>query len=771
MQDKFIIITDNKIKENYLKNNHNLEPITFYSLKGFIKEFYGYLKKEAYKYLHDNYNYDYFFIESISNIFSFIDLNQEYKNEELNKLRLIKKDLINNELYKQNEVFKSLIKNRKIKIVNQVKTKLLAKLITDLKKLTEVIIIDDYKEYPHKEIKVYLDQESELRSAFNYICHDLKNIALNKIHFVNLNDSYLSILKRLSSNYKIPLNMKSEFNITTTKDIKYFLNNLDLNIEELLNNIKPEFAKIIVDIVNEYELDINKLANYKELLTLELKKHKYNNIKYEDAINISEELSFYEDDEYVFLFDFNQNYPKMKKEDGYLTDVLKEELGLDSTESENDSQINYLQQLIKNVKNLELSMPKMEGGINNSLSFLNNELNYKLQKINEVSYGYSKLEDIISFSYLLDDYYNYNISSELLLKYDLTELNYLSYDNKFKPFTNDFILTHQPTKDLFLSYSSIKTYFLCPFYYYCERILKLNDFKANMQATLGTYAHSLLENSYNKDFNYEEVKELLVEKFSNKEKFYASLLDEVVKNLILFNQEFESQSDLKKYKLEEEFKIFLDGICFYGKIDKFYYLETEDTIYIMIVDYKTGADKPSLDNLNDGLNLQIPSYLYLINNYKAFSGKKIKPLGLFLQKVNVNLIDTLKDIEKERRKSFKFKGYVTNNKEDLVKIDKTFNNSDYIESLKTLNSGEFAKYSKVFDDNDIESMLALMPQLLNKVLEATKNFNFPIKPLILDKTNISCAFCPYNNICFKTPKDNYYLKKDPFKKDGETNVD
>ena len=64
-----------------------------------------------------------------------------------------------------------------------------------------------------------------------------------------------------------------------------------------------------------------------------------------------------------------------------------------------------------------------------------------------------------------------------------------------------------------------------------------------------------------------------------------------------------------------------------------------------------------------------------------------------------------------------------------------------------------------------------MPQLLNKVLEATRNFNFPIKPLILDKTNISCAFCPYNNICFKTPKDNYYLKKDPFKKDGETNVD
>ncbi len=36
MQDKFIIITDNKIKENYLKNNHNLEPVTFYSLKGFI---------------------------------------------------------------------------------------------------------------------------------------------------------------------------------------------------------------------------------------------------------------------------------------------------------------------------------------------------------------------------------------------------------------------------------------------------------------------------------------------------------------------------------------------------------------------------------------------------------------------------------------------------------------------------------------------------------------------------------------------------------------
>ena len=51
--------------------------------------------------------------------------------------------------------------------------------------------------------------------------------------------------------------------------------------------------------------------------------------------------------------------------------------------------------------------------------------------------------------------------------------------------------------------------------------------------------------------------------------------------------------------------------------------------HAIITDYKTGNVTATLDNLNYGLNMQLPVYLYLIKN----SNLGYNVMGIYLQKL------------------------------------------------------------------------------------------------------------------------------------------
>ena len=52
------------------------------------------------------------------------------------------------------------------------------------------------------------------------------------------------------------------------------------------------------------------------------------------------------------------------------------------------------------------------------------------------------------------------------------------------------------------------------------------------------------------------------------------------------------------------------------------YTQIDDEIYAVLIDYKTGKDVLSLDNVEDGFHLQLPAYMYLLSCYEPFQGKK-----------------------------------------------------------------------------------------------------------------------------------------------------
>ena len=58
------------------------------------------------------------------------------------------------------------------------------------------------------------------------------------------------------------------------------------------------------------------------------------------------------------------------------------------------------------------------------------------------------------------------------------------------------------------------------------------------------------------------------------------------------------------------------GIRFKGIIDKIMYEKFNGETIVCIVDYKTGNPNLNLKNVQYGLDMQLPVYIYLFKNFK-----------------------------------------------------------------------------------------------------------------------------------------------------------
>ena len=159
----------------------------------------------------------------------------------------------------------------------------------------------------------------------------------------------------------------------------------------------------------------------------------------------------------------------------------------------------------------------------------------------------------------------------------------------------------------------MNNFFLCPFKFYIENILKINKRENTFPILIGNLFHHILQNLYNDDFNLDTL-------FTNylkdidltpKEIFFVKKLKDIIKQDIEVikmqdnNTEFKTKQTEKRITLQKT-----NNIKFTGIVDKISELDN----YIIITDYKTGTPNTTLDNIEDGLNMQLPVYIYLIKN-------------------------------------------------------------------------------------------------------------------------------------------------------------
>ena len=725
-----IIICKKGFKEQFLKLNI-LKPVKLMTPTEFIKKLYFTYDESAILYIMKKYNIKYDIAKMyLENIYYVEDTL--YDIEKLDFLVNLKKELISNSLLIYNKLFQEYVKNVDIILYDIRPNNYLLKALSNLKYKE---VKRNYNNYSHEIIKFHKINEEVEYVAYNIASLIDSGISPLKIYLTNVDKSYYNTINRIFPLFNLKVNLNNQVNLVSFPLVREFLKLISsFTIKESLDklNQKDPIYNELVKVINKYLIydDIN-------LIIHKIKTSTIPETSYDGAINIIDYLDHISDDtEYIFFLCFNDGQvPISYKDTEYITDSIKKYLNLEDTRVLNK----YLRiDIIKNlsdIKNLTITYKEKDDKKTYYKSTLSDYFKEVPANINK-EISYSKKLNQIKLASCYDEYIKYGYKSKdftyLLNNYSI---NYFSYNNKYTHIKRDL-------DKLKLSYSKMQNYNKCAFKYYLTDILKLDIYEENFSTVIGSMVHFVLEQCLsNNETDIDKYVTIFIgdKTFTKKENFFLEKYKECIREL------------LNEIKLEKEYTIFKDAmyekkieidygnnISFIGIIDKVLYYQDDDTTYVALIDYKTGADQITLKYLKYGLNIQLPIYLYLSSKLNL---KNIVYSGFYLQKFNIT------------EKDYRLIGYSNSDKAVLERFDREYYNSKIIKGMKTKNDGSFYKSAKVLSNDEIKEITDITESQIKNVIENIQNNNFDINPKISEGKNISCTYCKFKDICFVTKLD------------------
>lgn len=755
---EYILITPNKIKNKIIeivRSKYYNYNIKFMSLEEFVKKYiFDYDNKTIY-YLMKEYGIN--LSSALVYINNLYYISDKLDNNKMNILKEMKEYLDNNKLLIYNDRFREYIKDKEIYIYGY----------DYLDKYTLSILKDlNYKviDYKYRDNNIYNIYE------FNYIDDEVifvidriyellrKKIDIKKIKLI-ISNEYKEVIYRLFKIYNLPISMKkrSIYSIKVVKDVLSDLDNIDNNLDIIKDDdIKDKVVKVL----NNYSF-INDKEDVRELIINDLKNTYLD--EGSSGIKICNINDYFEDDDYVFLLGFNkENIPVLYKDNEYFSDKEKEILGYDTSNELNINKKIEVIKKIKNINNLTISYKLRDN--NNSYTMSDLLIDVNIIKDYKISYNNSDMANKTLLANKLDNLVKYNVKEDDLdLLYSNYNIPYMKYDNKYHNIDKDKLYKYLDNK-LLLSYTAINNYEKCKFKYYISNILKINIINNDFNIIIGNVAHYILSHIDDKDFDIDNsYNDYLksIRPLTNRELFILSNVKDELSTIIKVIREQYQYMSLDQSMKEKEIYVNKDKnikVTFKGVIDKVLYKEEDDKTYLVVIDYKTGSsDAIDLKNMEYGLNLQLPIYLYLSSKMEL---KNIKVIGFYLQKLfNMPSINGTNDYDEERAKTLKLEGYSINEENILSKFDNNYSNSNIIKSMKVTPKG-FSSNSKVLSEEEINTMIDNTDKIIDTAIKDILEGDFSINPKVINGKSISCDRCEYKEICYQRENDIIYINRE-----------
>lgn len=763
--DNALVICPSAVKNYSLKKaaeNNKLLNWKFMSLEEFIKNYFFDYDHRAIKYLVDKYQMRIDVAKTYLKNLYFAE-DKEYENKKLKELVDYKKELSDKNLLIKNPLFTTYLKKwDKIIVLGYGKLDNFYKNVFD--SINSEIIEFEFceKEFYYNEFKT---MEEEVQHLYNSISQLLENsVDINNIYVMNADSSYESYFNRYNNYFHFKIEEKNEDTLSSLTIVKEFIDVLKENNNEILksfldNNKNSKHINTIISIVNKYV----QLDEYVDLIIDELNNTKVKNETYTNIVKRANLFEPFEDEDYVFLVGFNDNCPSLSVDTDYITDDIKHLVNLSKTEEKNNIKKENVLNYLSNINNLYLSYCEnsLMDSFNKSII-----LDYMIVNKNEnnsTSYCYSDKLNRYRFSKKLDQFSKYHIRENDLERLYATygKNDYQKFDHGYKQ------INKQINKAVELSYSQINSFYQCPFKYYVERVLKLNDEKSQFNMQLGNIFHEVLKEVFENDITDEKnINEIIdgkinkvieVQQYTESEKYFTkSLKQELLKDIeIIRNQHQQIGFDNFEYEKQVDIKID-ENISFNGVIDKLIHKQIDNDRLIAVVDYKTGSEEYKENMIEDGLSLQLPSYLYLTS--KLFEKENKKYAGFYIQHlINTdNKYEVNKPIEVKKLNSMKLNGK-SNSDEDfniLKHFDQNFRESELINIY--VSKEDKISYKKGIDNVGINKLIQLTEEKISEAGKAILKNDFLILPYEYEE---SCKHCTYSDICYRKSSDYKKIKE------------
>ena len=759
---KTIIVAPYIMHKNILssyRKNDVFSDVKLITKEKIINSIFGAVDEGAIPYIMDSFSLSYLDTVRKINYSRFVGHNSN-KNHKFDDLLKVKKSLVSGGYLKKEPYFAELFKNKQVFVTGYSKNDIELSHAFELLNIKPTYLsIEDNGNVP--TVRMFPTVEREAFWVLNSIARLIdEGKDINNIYLYINDDLYLYYLKKFVGDFGFDINFPSTSNLLSQNITKDILSHLEESMSEddvktLFESYDGEIASSVQEIILSYWNIPYGYSIKKECILNVLKSTKIPYIKKNNAVNVIDE-NIYQENADIFILGFKQgSFPHIFKENDYLNNQEKNELYLNDTDRNNVIETDLIKELIFSPNSIYISFAQKDLKNDYYLSPLVDR--FGLSKVNEpmMDVFYSKKEAEFIYSTLLDMAYLYQErGSDYLSLEKKIKLPYFQYSNQYT-YANAFFLNSRFEH----SYSSIYTYYKCPFSYYLERVLHIDEYEVNFNANLGLIAHAIFHDQKSEsDFDVLWDRERQKYQFTDKESVLLENLKEDIREAavtilkheqVMDNPRFYREINIRDYKIN-------NYATLKGTIDK---LVVIDNQYLVLVDYKTGKDSFDEDALDYGYSMQLPTYALLAHSDSRF--EKLPVIGLF---INNLLNSSIKKEDEPGIKSYlKLNGKIIMDSDLISLVDpslKTNGKCEFINGVGFTNTGDFRKSSALVSQEEMDNYEKIVKEKYFEADRNIRNNNFLINPTYVDSNNHACMYCSYRDICFMRKKQFKKVKEE-----------
>ena len=187
-----------------------------------------------------------------------------------------------------------------------------------------------------------------------------------------------------------------------------------------------------------------------------------------------------------------------------------------------------------------------------------------------------------------------------------------------------------------------------------------------------------------------------------------------------------------------------------GKIDRIDTYETQDEVYVKIMDYKTGNKAFDMAAFYHGLQIQLVVYMEeaLKLEEKKHPGKKAVPAGIFYYRMKDPVVGKEPDeqaLQEAILKELRLDGLVNGREAIIQRLDKEFTGNSSVIPVARTKEG-FSKTSRTLHPEQFDDVLRYAAEKRTWLGQEIKRGIADASPYVMGQRT-GCDYCGYRHIC------------------------
>ena len=206
-----------------------------------------------------------------------------------------------------------------------------------------------------------------------------------------------------------------------------------------------------------------------------------------------------------------------------------------------------------------------------------------------------------------------------------------------------------------------------------------------------------------------------------------------------------------------------------GRIDRLDLCREDGSIFVKILDYKSGSNDLDQDLMKRGIQLQLLMYMSAVmeNLSARYPGTKIVPSAMLYYRITDPVIDggdpeagQEEDALTQIRSALRPTGLVHADPASYERLDRTISGKSDVIPVSLKKNGDLAAASHVYSQGEFEELRQEVTRVVCMLAEQILDGDTEAAPAVWkDKT--ACDYCPYKGVCGFDPQvDGYTYRKE-----------